>query len=85
MLAYLAEFPPEEHMAQLTQAEFMYLLFKQKECPLFYDPDDDTWWVYNSLWRTSKGPMTRVRTLTLGSQHGEFGVYRDPSVCNSRI
>lgn len=54
--------------APLVQGELGYLFFHGKESRVFFDPEEDKWYVWDLLWRACKpGSLTRVTRLFRGS------------------
>ena len=63
LLTYVKDAPCNINCSQLMQAELVYIFFKEDESPLFYDEDEDIWWVYERFWKPTQSSMTRVKSL----------------------
>lgn len=66
IVSYISEAPAEKNLSQLMQAEMLYLFFKEDECGLFFDDEDDIWWIFDNFWKPSKN-LTRVKSMVLAN------------------
>ena len=66
ILQYIMALPRDINNSQLLQAEVAYLFFKESQSPLFYDMEEDMWWVYREYWQPSGSNLNRVKAMFQG-------------------
>ena len=66
ILQYIMALPRDINNSQLLQAEVAYLFFKESQSPLFYDMEEDMWWVYREYWQPSSNNLNRVKAMFQG-------------------